>query len=71
MSLRFATIASSSSGNCVYVGTENTNILIDAGLSGKRLKKDFLPLDLQETILMGYSLPMSIATTLRYRSSFS
>ena len=63
MSLRFATIASSSSGNCVYVGTENTNILIDAGLSGK--KKDFLPLDLQETILMGYSLPMSIATTLR------
>lgn len=36
MSLRFATIASSSSGNCVYVGTENTNILIDAGLSGKK-----------------------------------
>lgn len=30
-------IASGSSGNCVYVGNENTNIIIDAGISGKRI----------------------------------
>lgn len=38
MSIEFATIASSSSGNCIYVGTENTKILIDAGLSGKKIE---------------------------------
>ncbi len=31
-----ATIASGSSGNCTYIGTENTHILIDAGVSMKR-----------------------------------
>lgn len=38
MSIEFSTIASGSSGNCVYVGTENTKILIDAGLSGKKIE---------------------------------
>ncbi len=28
-------IASGSSGNCAYVGSENTGVLIDAGISGK------------------------------------
>ncbi len=37
MSLEFATIASGSSGNCTYIGTEHTKILIDAGLSGKKI----------------------------------
>lgn len=37
MTLEFATIASGSSGNCVYVGTEYTKILIDAGISGKNI----------------------------------
>ncbi len=31
-------IASSSSGNCIYVGNEDTHILIDAGISGKRIE---------------------------------
>ncbi|MBT9143705.1 MAG: putative metallo-hydrolase YycJ [Dehalococcoidia bacterium] len=30
-------LASGSSGNAVYIATENTRLLIDAGLSGKRL----------------------------------
>lgn len=38
MSLEFATIASGSSGNCVFIGTEHTKILIDAGLSGKNIE---------------------------------
>ncbi len=46
MRLKFATIASSSSGNCIYIGTEYTNILIDAGLSGKKIEEGLKELDL-------------------------
>lgn len=33
----FCSIASGSSGNCIFVGTEHTSVLIDAGISGKRV----------------------------------
>ncbi len=46
MSLKFATIASSSSGNCTYIGTDSTNILIDAGLSGKKTEECLKALEL-------------------------
>jgi phosphoribosyl 1,2-cyclic phosphodiesterase len=36
--MKICSIASSSSGNCIYVGSANTHILIDSGISGKRLK---------------------------------
>lgn len=35
MSLRFFTLASGSSGNAVFVGSDKTGVLIDAGLTGK------------------------------------
>ena len=35
--MRVCSIASGSSGNCIYIGDENTNILIDAGISRKRI----------------------------------
>jgi len=38
MAVKFATIASGSSGNSVFLGTEHTKILIDAGLSGKKIQ---------------------------------
>lgn len=34
--MRMATVASGSSGNCIYVGSNQTHILIDAGISKKR-----------------------------------
>lgn len=34
----FCPLASGSKGNCIYVGTENTKILIDAGISAKNIK---------------------------------
>lgn len=37
MSFQFATIASGSSGNCLYAGSEHTKILIDAGVSGTKI----------------------------------
>ncbi|HOP65217.1 MAG TPA: MBL fold metallo-hydrolase [Spirochaetota bacterium] len=36
--MKICSIASSSSGNSIYVGTDSTHILIDSGISGKRLK---------------------------------
>lgn len=36
--MRLFSIASGSSGNCVYVGDENTHLLIDSGISGKRIE---------------------------------
>lgn len=38
--MRLMTIASGSSGNCIYVGSGNTHILIDSGISRKKLQMD-------------------------------
>ncbi len=35
----FCPLASGSKGNCLYLGTEKTKILIDAGISGKAIKE--------------------------------
>lgn len=35
--MRFCSFASGSSGNCEYVGNDNTNMIIDAGISTKRI----------------------------------
>ena len=35
--MEFASIASGSSGNCLYTGNDDTHILIDAGISKKRI----------------------------------
>jgi len=36
--MKFCPLASGSSGNCVYIGSKETHLLIDAGLSGKRIE---------------------------------
>ena len=35
--MRFCAFASGSSGNCIYTGSESTHILVDVGISGKRV----------------------------------
>lgn len=35
--MRLCSIASGSSGNCIYIGEKNTHILVDAGISAKRI----------------------------------
>ena len=37
--MKLCSIASGSSGNCIYVGGEDTNILIDVGISKKRIEE--------------------------------
>ena len=36
--MRFCSVASGSSGNCIFAGSDHTSVLVDAGLSGKRIE---------------------------------
>ena len=38
MTIKFCSLSSGSSGNCQYIESDNTRILIDAGFSGKRVE---------------------------------
>lgn len=44
--LELYSVASGSSGNCICVGTDNTHVLIDAGVSGKRIENGLNMADL-------------------------
>ena len=44
--MRMMPIASGSSGNCIYVGSDNTHILIDAGISRKKIEEGLNSIDL-------------------------
>ena len=46
MNMRLMSIASGSDGNCTYIGSDNTHILIDAGISRKRICEGLKQLDL-------------------------
>ena len=37
--MEFGSIVSGSSGNCIYIGNDSTHILIDSGISGKKIEK--------------------------------
>ena len=37
--MRMASLSSGSSGNAIYVGTEETHLLVDAGISNRRIEK--------------------------------
>ena len=37
--MRLCSIASGSSGNCIYAGSDATHLLIDVGISGKRVEE--------------------------------
>ena len=41
----FCSISSGSSGNCIYAGSENAAVLIDVGLSGKRIEAGLNSID--------------------------
>lgn len=45
--LQFSILASGSSGNCTYVESDQQKLLIDAGLSGKRIEQLFKQIDRQ------------------------
>ena len=51
--MEMLSIASGSSGNCYYVGTENTHLLVDAGISGKKIENALNEIDIKGSDLDG------------------
>lgn len=51
--MQLCSIASGSSGNCIYVGTEHSHIMIDAGISGKRIETGLNELGLKTSEMQG------------------
>lgn len=56
MTLKLCILASGSSGNCIYVGTDRTSILVDAGLSGRETERRATQIGLQLDRLAGICL---------------
>jgi phosphoribosyl 1,2-cyclic phosphodiesterase len=53
MSLHFSVLASGSTGNSVYVGTDRMKLIVDAGLSGKQMEQLFQKVNVNPKELSG------------------
>lgn len=53
MTLHFSVLASGSTGNAFYIGTEKERLLVDAGLSGKQMDRLFQEVDVDPKTLSG------------------
>ncbi|CUX41911.1 MBL fold metallo-hydrolase [Clostridium sp. C105KSO13] len=51
--MRLCSIASGSSGNCIYVGNDNTHLLVDTGISKKRIEAGLKELEIKGEELDG------------------
>lgn len=51
--IRFCPVVSGSSGNSVYIGTDYTHLLIDAGVSGKAIQAGLSAIDIEGEMLDG------------------
>lgn len=51
--MKLCSLASGSSGNCTYIGSNHANILIDAGISGKRIEYGLNCIDIKPADLEG------------------
>lgn len=51
--MRMCSIASGSSGNCIYVGSDDTHLLVDTGISKKRIEEGLKKLEIKGEELEG------------------
>jgi Metal-dependent hydrolases of the beta-lactamase superfamily I len=51
--MKLCSIASGSSGNCIYVGSNQTNLLVDAGVSAKRIENGLNGIDIMPDTIQG------------------
>jgi len=51
--MRLCSIASGSSGNCIYVGSDSTHLLVDTGISKKRIEESLVELEVKGEELNG------------------
>ena len=61
--MRLCSIASGSSGNCIYTGTDHTHLLIDTGISKKRIEEGLHDLEIKGEEIDG--IHMNILTIFR------
>ena len=69
MNLGICAMASSSSGNCFLVKSEKTNILVDAGLSGKKVVANLAALDVSPSKIDAILITHEHADHVKYASS--
>ena len=62
MKVKFISLASGSSGNCYYIGTEKYGILIDAGIAVRTIKKGLKEAGISMEMIMRYLLRMIMRT---------
>ena len=53
MNIKFCSLSSGSTGNCQYIETENSKILVDGGFSGKRIEELLASIDVSAKDLDG------------------
>ena len=51
--MKLCSISSGSDGNCIYVGDKDTNILVDAGISGKKIEAGLSNIDVDPAKIDG------------------
>ena len=51
--MKLCSISSGSDGNCIYVGGKDTNILVDAGISGKKIEAGLSDIDVEPSKIDG------------------
>ena len=51
--MKLCSIASGSSGNCIFVGSEQTNLLVDAGISAKRIEYGLDKIEIRPDTIQG------------------
>ena len=51
--MKLCSIASGSSGNCIFVGSSRTNLLVDAGVSAKKIENGLNGIDIHPESLEG------------------
>lgn len=51
--MKICSIASGSSGNCLYVGSKDTNLLVDVGVTAKRIEQGLNGIDIKPDTLQG------------------
>ncbi len=51
--MRMVSIASGSSGNCIYIGSDRSHLLVDAGISNKRIEQGLNELGLKGSEMDG------------------
>lgn len=51
--MKLCSIASGSSGNCIFVGSDQTNLLVDIGISGKRIENGLSRIDINPETIQG------------------